>query len=169
MNAKLSLIVAMSENRVIGVNNHLPWNIPEDLKRFKAITNGHPIVMGRKTFESIGRLLPNRTNIIVTRDRDYRVEGAGVCHSFEEALEWAKRSPGAEEIFVIGGSEIFKLALPKVSRIYLTEVKWPFEGDTFFPDFPEEEFRESAREPLSEKPQAILRVLDRKKPELPWA
>ncbi|HEY8278026.1 MAG TPA: dihydrofolate reductase, partial [Bdellovibrionota bacterium] len=126
--AKLSLVVAMSENRVIGVNNHLPWNIPEDLKRFKAITSGHPIVMGRKTFESIGKALPKRTNIVITRDRTYRAEGGVVAHSLDEAFDWAKKSPGSDEIFVIGGSEIFKLALPLASRIYLTEVSWPFEG-----------------------------------------
>jgi len=167
--AKLSLVVAMSENRVIGVNNHLPWNIPEDLKRFKEITLHHPIVMGRKTFESIGRVLPKRTNIVVTRDKTYRVESGAVVHSFEEALEWARQAPGSEEVFVIGGSEIFKLALPLAWRIYLTEVSWPFEGDTFFPHFPETEFREVKREKLSDTPLATLRVLERSKPELAWA
>jgi dihydrofolate reductase len=167
--AKLSLIVAMTESRVIGVNNHLPWNIPEDLKRFKQITLGHPIVMGRKTFESIGRPLPKRTNIVITRDKSYRVEGAAVCHSFEEALDWARRSEGAEEVFAIGGSEIFKLAIPLAWRIYLTEVKWPFEGDTFFPAFPEDDFREVQTEKLSDSPEAVLRVLERKKPELAWS
>lgn len=166
--ARISLIVAMSENRVIGVENRLPWNIPEDLKRFKKITRGHPIVMGRKTFESIGRVLPERTNIVITRDRAYRVEGAAVCHSLDEALDWARRSPGADEIFVIGGSEIFRLALPLASRLYLTEVRWPFEGDAFFPSFDEEEYRETLRETLSESPPAVLRVLDRRKPELAW-
>ncbi len=168
MKGKISLIVAMSENRVIGVKNHLPWSIPEDLKRFKEITLGHPIVMGRKTFESIGRVLPKRTNIVVTRDRAYRVEGAAVCFSFEEALEWAARSPGGEETFVIGGAEIFRLAMPLAWRIYLTEVKWPFEGDTFFPEFPESEFHEAARETISHSPAAVLRVLERKQPELAW-
>lgn len=167
--AKLSLIVAMTESRVIGVNNHLPWNIPEDLKRFKQITLGHPIVMGRKTFESIGRPLPKRSNIVITRDKSYRVEGAAVCHSFEEALDWARKAEGAEEVFVIGGSEIFQLAIPLAWRIYLTEVKWPFEGDTFFPAFPEEEFREVLTEKLSDSPEAVLRVLERKKPELAWS
>lgn len=167
--AKLSLIVAMTESRVIGVNNHLPWNIPEDLKRFKQITLGHPIVMGRKTFESIGKPLPKRTNIVITRDKSYRVEGAAVCHSFEEALDWARKAEGAEEVFAIGGSEIFKLAIPLAWRIYLTEVKWPFEGDTFFPSFDEEQFREVQTEKLSDSPEAVLRVLERKKPELAWS
>ena len=166
---KLSLIVAMSENRVIGVNNSLPWSIPEDLKRFKAITAGHPIVMGRKTFESIGRILPKRTNIVVTRDRSYRVEGGAVVYSLDEALDWAKRSPGADEIFIIGGAEIFRQALPLAHRLYLTEVHWPFEGDTHFPEFPEAEFKEVSRETIAEQPKAVLRVLERKKPELPWA
>jgi dihydrofolate reductase len=164
----ISIIVAMSENRVIGVDNHLPWSIPEDLKRFKRITLGHPIVMGRKTFESIGKVLPGRTNIVVTREKTYRVEGGAVCHSFEEALEWARRSPGSEEVFVIGGAEIFRLALPLASRIYLTEVRWPFEGDTFFPAFDEADYREVSRESLSEAPKAELRVLERAKPELAW-
>jgi dihydrofolate reductase len=162
------LIVAMSENRVIGVDNRLPWSIPEDLKRFKRITNGHPIVMGRKTYESIGRVLPGRTNIVITRERLYRVEGGAVVHSLDEALEWARRSPGADEIFVIGGAEIFRLALPLAHRIYLTEVKWPFEGDTFFPDFDERQYREVTRERLSESPAATLRILERGKPEMAW-
>lgn len=164
----LSLIVAMTENRVIGVDNRLPWSIPEDLKRFKKITLGHPIVMGRKTYESIGKVLPGRTNIVITRERAYRVEGGAVCHSLEEALEWARRSPGADEVFVIGGAEIFRIALPYATRLYLTEVKWPFEGDTYFPDFLEEDYREVTRERLSENPAADLRILERKKPELAW-
>lgn len=167
--SRLSLIVAMTEARVIGVNNHLPWSIPEDLKRFKQITLGHPIVMGRKTFESIGRPLPKRTNIVITRDRAYRVEGGAVVHSFEEALEWARKCEGADEVFVIGGSEIFKLALPLAWRIYLTEVRWPFEGDTFFPSLPEDDFKEVHTEKLSDAPESVLRVLERKKPDLAWS
>ncbi|RZA04168.1 MAG: dihydrofolate reductase [Proteobacteria bacterium] len=158
----LSMIVAMSDNRVIGIENRLPWNIPEDLKRFKKITSGHPIVMGRKTFESIGRPLPNRTNIVVTRNKDYRAEGVAVCGSLGEALEWAARAAGSEEIFVIGGGELFKEALPKADRIYLTEVKWPYEGDAFFPEFDEEAYAVKATETLSQDPPAVLRVLDRK-------
>jgi dihydrofolate reductase len=164
----LSIIVAMTEARVIGIENRLPWSIPEDLKRFKKITLGHPILMGRKTFESIGHVLPGRTNIVITRERAYRVQGAAVCHSLQEALEWAKRSPGHEEIFVIGGSEIFRLALPLASRIYLTEVHWPFDGDTHFPDFEESAYKEVQRETLSQDPAAVLRILERKSPEIPW-
>ena len=165
---KLSIVVAMSENRVIGVENRLPWNIPEDLKRFKRITNGHPIIMGRKTFESIGRVLPGRTNIVITRNRDYQVEGAVCCASFAEAMEWAARSPGADEVCVIGGGEIFREVLPKVDRIYLTVVEWPFEGDVYFPEIPEAEFRETAREKLSASPPATLRVLDRARTRPAW-
>jgi len=165
----LSLIVAMGENRVIGVNNHLPWSIPEDLKRFKRITSGHPIVMGRKTFESIGRPLPQRTNIIVSRQKDYRAEGGVVCASLAQALDWARQAPGSEEVFVIGGAEIFREALPITGRIYLTEVHWPFEGDTFFPVFPEGDFQESSREKISDSPPSVLRILERRKPVLAWA
>jgi dihydrofolate reductase len=164
----LSMIVAMSDNRVIGIENRLPWHIPEDLKRFKKITSGHPIVMGRKTFESIGRPLPNRTNIVVTRNRDYRAEGVATCYSLREALEWAGRAPGSEEIFVIGGGELFREALPLAGRIYLTEVRWPYEGDAFFPEFDESAYAEKATETLSESPPAVLRVLERKTPALEW-
>lgn len=159
----ISLVVAMTEARVIGIENRLPWSIPEDLKRFKKITSGHPIIMGRKTFESIGRPLPQRTNIIITRQRDYRAEGTVSCFSLQEALDWAAKAPGADEIFVIGGGEIFREALPLADRIYLTQVEWPFEGDAFFPTFREEDFGESSRERLSENPPSSLRVLERKK------
>jgi dihydrofolate reductase len=164
----ISLVVAMSENRVIGIENRLPWNIPEDLKRFKKITSGHPIIMGRKTFESIGRPLPNRTNIVITRNKDYREEGIVACSSLEEAIEWAGRAPGSDEICIIGGGEIFRQALPIADRIYLTVVQWPFEGDAHFPEFDESKFKETAREPIADKPPTVLRVLDRKEPVLDW-
>jgi dihydrofolate reductase len=166
---KISLIVAMSENRVIGVENRLPWHIPEDLQRFKAITSGHPIIMGRKTFDSIGRPLPKRTNLVVTRNRDWRAESVLACGSLPEALDWASRSPGSDEVFVIGGGEIFREALPLAHRIYLTEVQWPFEGDAFFPAFDEAAYHEVKRESLSDSPPACLRVLDRAGPApQPW-
>lgn len=164
----ICLVVAMAENRVIGVENRLPWHIPGDLKRFKQITSGHPVLMGRKTFESIGRPLPNRTNILITRQKDYRAEGAAVCFSLEEALDWARRSPGANEIFVIGGAEIFRQALPLADRIYLTVVEWPFEGDTHMPTWDEAAFREVSAERISEDPPARLLVLERKRPNLEW-
>src|SRR4051812_33776838 len=138
-NQKVSIIVAIDEKRGIGKNNDLLFRIPEDFKRMKGLSSGHPIIMGRKNFESIGRVLPNRTNIIVTRSNDYTVDGAVVVHSLEEAIEAAKKSPGADEIIVFGGGQIYKEALEKglVDRLYLTLVKGDFGADTFFPEYPE--------------------------------
>jgi dihydrofolate reductase len=164
----LSMIVAMGENRVIGVENRLPWHIPEDLKRFKQITKGHPIIMGRKTFESIGKPLPGRTNIVITRNKEYRAEGIISCSSLKEAMEWAAKAPGSEEIFVIGGAEIFKSCLDNADRIYLTLVKWPFDGDTYLPDFNEAAFQIIQEEELSKNPVATLKILERKTPILDW-
>lgn len=142
----ISLIVALSENRVIGVNNQLPWNISEDLKRFKKITSGHSIIMGRKTFESIGKVLPNRTNIIITRNKNYQMDGTAVVASLEEAFALAKKSPGAEEAFVIGGGEIFTLALPQAQKLYLTWVHKTLTGNAFFPPCDFSTFQEIFRE-----------------------
>ena len=158
----------MTENRVIGIENRLPWNIPEDLKRFKQITSGHPVVMGRKTFESIGRVLPNRTNLIITRSRDFRVQGAVTCSSLEEALKWAGESPGGEEVFVIGGGEIFHAAMAIANRIYLTIVEWPFEGDAYFPPFDQGSFQEVRSERIAESPPATLHILERTAIKQPW-
>ena len=166
---KISLVVAMGENRVIGVNNRLPWHIPEDLKRFKKITSGNPILMGRKTYESIGKALPNRTNIIISRNKDFRAEGTITCNSLEDAIRWAQKAPGSDEIFVIGGGEIFKEALPMAHRIYLTTVHWPFEGDAYFPEFKLESFKEVTSEKLSDSPLAVLQILEKSIPDLPWA
>lgn len=128
---RLSLIVAMDRNRVIGKDNRLPWHISEDLKRFKALTMGHPIVMGRKTFESIGRVLPGRLNIVVTRQRGYQApEGVRVVHSMAEALAAAA---GADEVFVIGGRQLYEYAMAMAQRLHVTEVRANFEGDTHFP------------------------------------
>jgi dihydrofolate reductase len=137
----ISFIVAMSENRVIGVDGKLPWHIPEDLKRFKKITGGHPVIMGRKTFDSIGKPLPNRTNVIITRNKDWRAEGVVTTHSFHDAVEIANRQPGSEEIFIIGGGEIFKEALAEADKIYLTIVHQKIKGDAFFPEIDEKEFK----------------------------
>lgn len=126
----ISIIAAMSENRVIGRDNTLPWRLPADLKRFKALTSGHPIVMGRKTWQSIGRPLPNRRNIVITRDRGFAAEGAIIVHGLHEAL---RRCEGEEEVFIIGGEEIYRQALPLADRIYLTLVHAIVEGDTKFP------------------------------------
>ncbi len=129
---KLSIIVAVAENGVIGHNNQLIWHLPEDLKMFKRLTSGHPIIMGRKTFESIGKPLPNRTSIIITKNPEFQIEGCITVHSLEEAIEAANEIE-ENEAFIIGGAEIYRLALPFADTIYLTEVHHAFEGDTFFP------------------------------------
>jgi dihydrofolate reductase len=129
----VSLIVAMAQNGVIGRANALPWQrLPEDLKRFRAFTLGKPVLMGRKTFESIGRALPGRANLVLTRDRTWSAPGVVVAHSVEEALAQAA---GSNELVVIGGAEIYRLVLPFARRIYLTHVHADVPGDTFFPDF----------------------------------
>jgi dihydrofolate reductase len=126
----LSLIVAFAKNRVIGLNNTLPWHLPEDLKRFRALTTGHHIIMGRKTYESLGRLLPGRTTVIVTRNKDYKVEGALISHSLQAALMLCA---GDAEPFVIGGAELYKEGLKLATKLYITEVHAAFAGDAFFP------------------------------------
>jgi dihydrofolate reductase len=128
----VSLIVAMAQNGVIGRDNALPWRLPKDLKRFKASTIGKPILMGRKTFESIGRPLPGRPNLVLTRDRLWGADGVTVVHSVEEAL---LHSGGCDELVAIGGAEVYRLVLPFARRIYLTHVHADVQGDTFFPDF----------------------------------
>jgi len=131
----ISLIVAHDKNRVIGYKNQMPWHLPGDLKYFKETTMGKPLIMGRKTFESIGRPLPGRRNIVITRNKDYHHEGIEVASSFEEAL---KLAGDAEEIMVIGGGQIFKMALPMADRLYITHIDHAFEGDTYFPEYEEE-------------------------------
>ena len=125
----IKLIVAISKNRVIGDSNKLIWHLPADLKRFKEITTGHPIVMGRKTFQSIGRPLPNRRNIIITRDENFEVEGCEVVNSIEEALLLTNN-----DCFIIGGGEIYKQTIAIGEQIYMTVVDKEFEGDTTFPE-----------------------------------
>lgn len=127
----ISLIVAMGKNHVIGLNNQMPWHLPADLAYFKKVTTGHPILMGRKTFESIGRPLPNRTNVILTRDTSFQAEGCTVIHSIDDAIELAKK----EDLFIIGGAEIYNQFLPFVEKMYITKISESFEGDTFFPEF----------------------------------
>jgi dihydrofolate reductase len=148
MKSRVSIIVAIDEKRGIGKNNDLLFKIPEDFKRMKELTSGHAIIMGRKTFESIGRVLPNRTNIIVTRDPAFQFEGAIVCSSLEEGLEKAKIAPGSDEIFIFGGGQIFKEALEKslVERLYLTVVKGDYDADTFFPDYEQLGFKTKEEE-----------------------
>ena len=130
----LSIIVAASENNVIGINNHLPWHLPVDMKYFKDTTMGKPIVMGRKSFEELGRVLPGRPNIMITRQKEYAAEGLYIVSSLEAGIEKAKTF-GTEEIFVTGGGEIFKMALSIVDRVYLTRVHATVDGDTYFPEF----------------------------------
>lgn len=127
----LSIIVAVSENGVIGLNNQLIWRLPDDLKRFKQLTLGHPIIMGRKTFESIGKPLPGRQSIIITRDENFSFEGTIVVHSLEEAVDEAKKS-GADEAFIIGGGDIYNQVQDIAEKLYITEVHTDTEGDTFF-------------------------------------
>lgn len=130
----ISIIAAISENRAIGKDNKLLWDIPEDMKRFREVTKGHPVIMGRKTFDSIGRLLPQRLNIIVTRDKNYSVTGAVVVTSLESAVEKAKMEK-TDEIFVIGGGQIYTQAIDIADKLYLTIVHTEIEGDTYFPDY----------------------------------
>ena len=133
----------MARNRVIGANGGIPWHLPNELQLFKRITMGHHIVMGRRTFESIGRLLPGRTTVIVTRQAGYAVPGAIVAHSLEAAIA---ACAGAEEIFVIGGGELLRSALPLADRIHLTVVDAEPAGDTFMPEFDRADWRECSAE-----------------------
>jgi dihydrofolate reductase len=159
----ISLVVAMARNRVIGRDNALPWHLSEDLKRFKATTLGKPVLMGRKTFQSIGKPLPGRRNIVLTRDRAWRAEGVEVVRSIEEALKLAQ---GAPELAVIGGAEIYRLVLPLADRIYLTRVEADVSGDTEFPELRAEEWTEvrTGTHPADDRNQypATFRILDRK-------
>lgn len=140
---RISLIVAVGRNGVIGRDGALPWRLPEDLKRFKALTMGHVMIMGRKTYESIGRLLPGRRSVIVSRQAGYVVAGATVAASLEDAIAAAG---DAEEVFVIGGGEIYRAALPSVHRLLVTEVDASPEGDAWFPPVDTTLWRETARE-----------------------
>ena len=133
----VSVIVAVAENGVIGDKNSLLWHISEDLRNFKRVTSGHPVIMGRKTFESLGRPLPNRKNVVITR-QDIEIEGCEVVHSLEEAIGMF---PVEEEVFVIGGAQIYREALPIADRFYLTKVHHPYEGDTSFPEWNVSEWR----------------------------
>ncbi len=134
----ISTIVAVAKGGVIGKEGGMPWYLPAELARFKEVTMGHPIIMGRKTHESIGRALPGRTNIVITRSKGYRAEGCRVVGSLEKAVEVAKGSEGSDEIFIIGGEQIYKEAMPKLERIYLTKVDAEVDGDKFFRYDPKE-------------------------------
>ncbi len=144
MNPRLSLIWAMGRNRVIGVDNRLPWRLPADLKHFRALTTGHTILMGRKTYESFPRPLPDRRHVIITRDRNYQAAmGCLVVHTVEAALAAAGND---DEVFVIGGGSLYAQVLPRAERLYVTLIDSDFIGDTRFPDFDWADWREVTRE-----------------------
>ena len=138
----VALVVAMGRNRVIGRDNALPWHLPADLKHFRALTLGKPVVMGRRTHESIGRPLPERINLVISRDPDYRAEGCIVLPSLAAAYEYGRDQP---ELMVIGGASIYRQALPEARRIYLTEIRQDFAGDTVFPELEDANWREITR------------------------
>jgi dihydrofolate reductase len=166
----VSLIVAMAQNGVIGRDNALPWRLPEDLKRFKAFTLGKTLLMGRKTFESIGRPLPGRSNLVLTRDTGWQAEGVVVVHSVEQAL--ARTGPGSE-LVAIGGAEIYRLVLPFARRIYLTHVHADVPGDTYFPEFDPTQWADVECHPhpadeLHAYPMTFVTLERRNVPETPW-
>ena len=150
----ISIIVAMDRNRGIGIDNKLPWRLPADLKRFRELTMGHHIIVGRKTYESIGRPLPGRRMIVVTRDLNYKAAGCDVAHSVEDAINLA-RERGESEVFICGGAEIYAQIIGVADRMYLTFVDAEVAADTFFPEFDEREWneRESFYQPADEKNQ----------------
>ena len=140
---KISIIVAMAKNRTIGVDNTLPWRCPEDLKHFKALTMGHSMIMGRKTFESIGRPLPGRTTVVVTRDPALKIEGCLIAHSLQEAI---KACGNDSQTFIVGGAEIYTQAIDFVDTLYITEIQQDVTGDAWFPDFDRAKWQEVSRE-----------------------
>lgn len=141
---RISLIAAVAENGVIGREGGLPWRIPEDLKFFKATTLGKPVIMGRKTYISIGKPLPGRLNIVLTRDRTWHAQGVSTTHDLDRALRIAQDS-GADEAMIIGGADIYEMALPMADRIYLTRIEREFEGDALFPSLDPQDWKEVAR------------------------
>lgn len=158
---RISLIAAMSENRSIGIDNRLPWHLPADLKRFKELTMGHPMILGRRTFDSIGSVpLPGRPTIVVTRQPEYNPPGVQVARTLEEALDKAE----GDEVFIGGGEEIFRLALDHADRIYLTVIYKEFPGDTFFPEFDRTVWRltgQEDHEATAKTPAFSFQVYDR--------
>jgi dihydrofolate reductase len=141
--ARVSIIAALARNRAIGRGNAMPWRLPEDLRRFRRLTMGHAVIMGRKTFESIGSPLTGRNNIVITRSPDWHRSGCVVVHSIEAALAAVAQS---QEAFVTGGAQIYALAMPRAQRLYMTEIERDFDGDAFFPEFDRSHWREVSRE-----------------------
>lgn len=171
---KLALIAAVADNNAIGINNKMPWYLPGDLRYFKAVTMGKPIIMGRKTFDSLGKPLPGRTNIVITRDKGWYHEGVKVVHSLDEAIALAEaliltEAPalinGNEEIMVIGGEQIYRQAIAHANRLYLTKVYQSFDGDAFFPKIDLQQWQEISREDIQSKDDQPLTysylILDR--------
>ncbi len=153
LNPKISILVAMARNRTIGVNNTLPWRCPDDLKHFKALTMGHHMIMGRKTFDSIGKPLPGRTTVVVTRDRNLKVEGCVVVNSLQDAITACQ---GDNEVFIVGGADIYAQSLQLADTLYITEIQQEVEGDAHFPEFDRSAWQETAREVRSqETPQRL--------------
>jgi len=149
----ISILVAMAKNRTIGINNTLPWRCPEDLKHFKSLTMGHHMIMGRKTFDSIGRPLPGRTTVLVTRDRNLKVEGCLIAHSLPEAID---ACPKDDEIFIVGGADIYTQSLSISQTLYVTEIQQDVEGDAHFPHFDSHEWQETSRDKRTqESPQPL--------------
>jgi dihydrofolate reductase len=142
---KISIIVAMASNRAIGLDNQMPWHLSADLKKFKHITMGSPILMGRKTYESIGRPLPGRDNIIISRNINYKQAGCFVFNTIESAIASCHQH---DEIFIIGGATFYEAMLPKANKLYLTHINQPFEADTFFPSIKQDEWKEVKREEI---------------------
>ena len=165
---RIALIAAVAANGVIGHDNQLPWHLPEDLKAFKRITLGKPLIMGRKTYESIGRPLPGRTNIILSRQSDWAPEGVRVAADLEQAFAIARQVLGdKDEVMVIGGEQIYRLALPFADRLYLTLVDCEVMGDTRFPDIDPALWREVSRKPGRSETESItfsFVIWDRVKP-----
>lgn len=162
MNALPSLIVAIAANGIIGRDNRLPWHIPEDLRWFKRTTLGKPVIMGRRTWDSLGRPLPGRVNIVLTRQPGWSAEGAVVADSLDHALALAEAHAPAAEAMVIGGALIFAEALPRAGRIYLTEIARDYEGDTRFPAFDRAQWAEASREAHDGDPAYAFVVLERR-------
>jgi len=165
---KLALIAAMARNRVIGRDNAMPWHLPEDLRYFKATTLGKPIVMGRKTFDSLGRPLPGRTNIVVSRQADLTLDGAQVFASIDDALNAARQqaqADGVDEVMVIGGDNLYRQTLERADRIYLTRIDSEPEGDAWFPDFDEQAWTLASERAVAAGegyPAHVYQVLERR-------
>ena len=157
----ITIIVAMAENRVIGRDGAIPWDLPEDRRRFRALTMGHPVIMGRRTFQSLPRLLDGRTVIVLSRNPAFAPSGAIPVASLHEALDLGAHSPGGDELFIAGGGELYREALPLADRICLTLVRTEVSGDVTFPELPAERFAVTAHEELPGPPAATFIRLER--------